>query len=267
MATLSEEVIAEKILRRGPSKFKGAASPVPVAIEESEFPEEPEVVEMPAVGIIKKEDALTAPQYAKTLTVTDQSTLDTANEFLKNVKAIAAKVADSFDPQISQAHALHKSLLDEKKKFTAPLEEAEKIVKRTITGYLVEEDRKRREVEAERARIEAEARAEAEKKMKAVEKAEAKGDAAKAESIAQEAVNIMAAKIDAAPIVPERPIAAGLGLTENWEFTIIDKNLIPREYMIPDEVKIGRVVRALKSEAKIPGVSITSRRSVSSRTF
>jgi ribosomal protein S17E len=267
MATLSEKVTAKKILRRGPSKFKGAASPAPVAIEESEFPEEPEVIEMPSVGIIKKEDALTAPQYAKTLTVTDQPTLDTANEFLKNVKAIAAKVADSFDPQISQAHALHKSLIDEKKKFTAPLEEAEKIVKRSIAGYLYEEDRKRREVEAERARIEAEARAEAEKKMKAVEKAEAKGDTAKAESIAQDAVNVMTAKIDAAPVIPDAPQAAGLSLTENWKFEIVDAKAIPREYLSPDEVKIGRIVRALKSEAKIPGVRIWSEKSLSARTF
>jgi hypothetical protein len=268
MATLSEEVTAKKILRRGTSKFsKGAASPAPAAIEESEFPEEPEVVEMPSVGIIKKEDALTAPQYAKTLTVTDQPTLDVANTFLKNIKAIASKVSDSFDPQIKRAHELHGSLIAEKKKFTAPLEDAEKIVKRTIAGYLDAEDRKRREAEAERARIEAEARAEAEKKMKAVEKAEAKGDLAKAESLAQEAVNIMAAKIDAAPIVPESPNAAGLSLREDWKFAIVDASAIPREYLSPDEVKIGRIVRALKSEAKIPGVRIWSEKSVSARTF
>ena len=48
---------------------------------------------------------------------------------------------------------MHKSLLAEKKKFTSPLEEAEKIVKRSIAGYLAEEDRKRREAESERARI------------------------------------------------------------------------------------------------------------------
>jgi hypothetical protein len=252
VATLSEEVTAKKILRRGPSKFsKGAASPAPVAIEESEFPEEPEVVEIPSVGIIKKEDALTAPQYAKTLTVTDQPTLDVANGFLKNIKAIGSAVADSFDPQIKKAHELHASLLAEKKKFTAPLEDAEKIIKRTIAGYLDEQDRQRREAEAERARIEA----------------EAKGDFAKAEAIAQEAVNVMEAKIDAAPAIPDAPQAAGLSLTENWKFRIIDKSLIPLEYMVPDEVKIGRVVRALKSEAKIPGVSVYSEKSVSSRIY
>jgi ribosomal protein S17E len=272
MATLSEEVTVRKILRRGPSKFKGAASPAPAPEsefpeDESEFPEEPKIVAMPSVALISKEDALTAPQYAKSLTVTDQPTLDKANGFLKDVKAIGAKIAETFDPQIKKAHELHGSLLAEKKKFTAPLDDAEKIVKKTIAGYLAEEDRKRREAEAERARIEAEARAEADKKLRAVEKAEAKGDFAKAESIAQDALNVMEAKIEAAPVIPEAPMAAGLSLTKNWKFRIIDKKLIPLEYLAPDEVKIGRVVRALKNEANIPGVSVYSEDSVSSRTY
>jgi hypothetical protein len=270
MATPSEFVTVKKIMRRGPSKFgDGAAVAAPEPDEfpadESEFPEEPGAMD-PTPGD-PKQDALAAPKYAATLLVNDQPTLDTANGFLKNIKLLIGKIDDSFDPQIDQAHKLHKSLLAEKKKFTAPLEESERIVKRTIAGYLAEEDRKRREAEAERARIEAEARAEADKKLRAVEKAEAKGDFAKAEAIAQEAVNVMEAKIEAAPVVPDAPVASGLSLRKVWKFKIKDAALLPREYLIPDEVKIGRVVRALKDDAKIPGVSVYSEDDVSSRAF
>jgi len=34
--------------------------------------------------------------------------------------------------------------------------------------------------------------------------------------------------------------------------------LIPREYLIPDEVKIGGVVRATKGSIQIPGIEIYS---------
>jgi len=99
-----------------------------------------------------------------------------------------------------------------------------------------------------------------------VEKAEAKGNFAKAEALAQEAVNVMEAKIEEAPVVPA-PVATGLSLRKVWKFRIKDAALLPREYLIPDEVKIGRVVRALKGDAKIPGVSVYSEDDVSSRAF
>jgi hypothetical protein len=73
--------------------------------------------------------------------------------------------------------------------------------------------------------------------------------------------------VEAAPIVPEAPRASGLSLTETWKFSIVDASLIPREYLVPDEIKIGRIVRAMKGETKIPGVRIYSEKSVSSRQF
>lgn len=267
MSTAEQDVVVKKVI--GPARRRRFTASAP-APEPEEFPrDEPEFPEDPMPGmssvVVRKEDALTAPQYAKSLTVSDQQSLDVANGFLRDVKAIGAKIAETFDPQISKAHELHRSLLAEKKKYTAPLDEAEKIVKRTIAAYLDDMERRRREAEAERARIEAEARAEADRKLRAVERAEAKGDFAKAEALAQEAVNAMESKIEAAPVIPEAPIATGLSLREDWKYRIIDKSLIPLEYLIPDEVKIGRVVRALKAEAKIPGVSVYSEKSVSSR--
>lgn len=272
MSTTAENLEVKKVI--GPARRRKFSSPAPgPSPENEEFPsDEPEFPEDPApvdelAGGDPRRNALAAPKFALTLKVKDQPSLDVANEFLKSIKSLAARIAETFDPQISRAHELHKSLLAEKKKFTNPLDDAEKIVKRTIAGYLAEEDRKRREAEAERARIEAEARAEADKKLRAVEKAEAKGNFAKAEALAQEAVNVMEAKIEEAPVVPDAPVATGLSLRKVWKFRIKDAALLPREYLIPDEVKIGRVVRALKGDAKIPGVSVYSEDDVSSRAF
>jgi ribosomal protein S17E len=254
----------------------GAAYPAAsVAPAVSEFPEDPidaEVVKPDPPVIVNgksltKEDALTAPKYAATLRVIDQVTLDEANGYLKVIKSLAAKIGDTFDPQIAKAHDLHKSLLAEKKKFAAPLEDAEKIVKRTIAGYLAAEEIKRQEAEAARAKAEAEARAAAQTAVDKAEKLQAQGKDDKADAIINAAALSYDKAVEAAPIVPEAPRASGLSLTETWKFSIVDASLIPREYLVPDEIKIGRIVRAMKGETKIPGVRIYSEKSVSSRQF
>lgn len=237
---------------------------------ESEFPDDPVVSAKPATAVAVVEDeakreALAAPKYAAGLSVTDQDTLDYAHAFLKAVKTRAEQIAASFDPQIGRAHELHKSLLAEKKKFTAPLEDAERIVKRTIAGYLAEEERKRNEIEAERARVEAIARAKAEAEYRKAQDASASGNNAKADAIIDKAYAELENATAAAPVVPDAPTAHGLALVENWKFQIIDKKLLPAEYLIPDEIKIGRVVRALKGEANIPGVRVYSEKTVSAR--
>jgi hypothetical protein len=269
MSIQAEDIEVKQVIgpkrRRRFAKRAAVSEPKTFPSDESEFPDEPEVVDNPTAAIITKEAALTAPRYAHSLTVTNQTSLDTANSFLKDLKAVGAKIAETFDRLISQAHEHHKSLLAEKKKFMDPLAQAEVIVKRTIAGFLAEEDRKRHEAESERAGVEAEARRQAEAMLKAAEEAEAKGDIVKADALINKAEAELDKTLAAAPVVPEAPNASGLTLREDWKFQVIDKSLLPREYLIPDEVKIGRVVRALKSEAKIPGVRVWSEKSVSSR--
>lgn len=50
-------------------------------------------------------------------------------------------------------------------------------------------------------------------------------------------------------------------IKELWDYEIVDASLLPREYLVPDEHKIGRLVRTgtLKPDA-IPGVKIFQRK-------
>jgi hypothetical protein len=54
----------------------------------------------------------------------------------------------------------------------------------------------------------------------------------------------------AAEAVPE------VAVRDVWKFAIVDADAIPREFMIPDEAAIGKVVRALKEKTNIPGVAV-----------
>ena len=48
-------------------------------------------------------------------------------------------------------------------------------------------------------------------------------------------------------------------IQERWDYEIVEPNLIPREYLMPDETKIGRAVRA-GVLAELPGVKIFKRK-------
>jgi hypothetical protein len=63
---------------------------------------------------------------------------------------------------------------------------------------------------------------------------------------------------EAPPDMPEiAPVAAaGIGFGSKWEFNVVDPMLVPREFLMVDEKKIGQYVRAMKETAVIPGVRI-----------
>ncbi len=69
--------------------------------------------------------------------------------------------------------------------------------------------------------------------------------------------------IDTTPVtVPPPPPAhvrtevGTLGTQQNWKFEVVDFALLPNEYKMADEVKIGKVVRATKGSVAIPGVKM-----------
>ena len=40
----------------------------------------------------------------------------------------------------------------------------------------------------------------------------------------------------------------------SWEFRVVDLSLVPREYLVLDEKKVSKVVKAFKAETRIPGI-------------
>lgn len=49
------------------------------------------------------------------------------------------------------------------------------------------------------------------------------------------------------------PKVAGFSQSETWTGEVVDASKIPREYLIPDEVKLRAVTKAHKGDPKIPG--------------
>ena len=122
-----------------------------------------------------------------------------------------------------------------------------------------EEDKKRAE-EQEQA---AEERRQKEQDRLHQERLDA--DAAQRERTARaETLETRAEAKTTAPVA-SAPKVKGISTRKKWSFEIVDQAKIPREYLVPNEVAIGGVVRALKGATNIPGIRVVSTDIMSAR--
>lgn len=211
-----------------------------------------------------KEQSLELINKANDMEVRTREQYDSTAIFLKAIKAIQKQVKKTFDPIVDKTRAAWKESVAQKDKHLNPLVEAERLVKKKVLLFLQEDARKRK---AEEDRLAAEAR-ERERKEKAklekkAEKAEARGDMEKAEELREkkEEVHIPT------PIIPDEKKKDGVSLPKIWKAKITDINLVPREHMLPDMVKLNKLAKAVKGTMQIPGVEFYFEETVSARSY
>jgi hypothetical protein len=231
------------------------------------FPEDDTQVKVASIVPAEtKTEALAVPAKATAIIVCDQDSLDAANRFMHDIDALIAKISKTYDPRIKQAHQLHKDLLADKSQFVFPLESAKRLVSRKASDFIYEQERIRREVERKRLEAEEKARAIADKAVEKADKLESNGKDKAAALIVNEAHEKVNEILEAAPEVPDKLDTSGLAIQENWKFSIVDEALIPREWLVPDEKKIGRIVRACKEQTDIPGIRVYCEKGVATRS-
>jgi vacuolar-type H+-ATPase subunit H len=213
-----------------------------------------------------EQKALTVIRAGSTsIEVRDQTSLTAANGLLLDVKTLRRRFDEEFDPGISGAFKQHRLLVAQKKKWTDPLDEAERIIKPRITAYLVEQDNIRLEAEraAERARLQVEK--EAQVASDAATELIKQGDTAKADAVIDEAyAKIRDINADT-PFVPEKPSAPGVSMRETWNYEVVDALLIPRTFLVPDLTMIRQYGQTMKHQANIPGIRFFAVKSIAAR--
>ena len=179
-----------------------------------------------------------------------------AGEFGKLLKQKAAEVTSFFKPMKDSAYQAHKAVCDREKAMLAPLKNAESMVKKAMSDYFMERERRRKEAE-EAARRAAEA--ERERKLQEAAELEAAGDKDGAESAMSEALVMdEAASYTVAP--PAKPKVSGVSTSKDWEITNIDPKTVPMalagvELRPVDTAAVMRLIRASKGTIEIPGVT------------
>ena len=191
-----------------------------------------------------------------TFQIKAQPDYDEAGELLKKIKVKAAEIEEL---QKGITRPLNEALKRARDLFRRPLdylERAENSLRKVRLIWQNDQEAKRLEAESKLREL---ARKEEEKKRKAlevrIEKAEEKGDTEKAELLREKQAEVFVP----APIVESQvQKTEGIGIRKMWKFRIADESLIPREYLIPDSVKIGKMVRASGGTVKIAGVEVFS---------
>jgi hypothetical protein len=238
--------------------------------EEYEFPQTAEhdgpVIEAVVVTVPEgiKADALALISRASGLVVRNQDDLDGANDYLAEIKRRIEYFSNLYDPQIAKANALHKGLCADKKQFVGPLEQAAKVINPKIADYLYEEDQKRLAVARARQLAEDKAAREAEKAADKAHELIQNGQEGRVAAVVEKAAEKIEAIKAAAPVMPDKPVA-DFALRETWSFRVKDALLIPRKYLLIDEVTIGKIVRAMKDQTDIPGIEPYPVRSVAQK--
>lgn len=205
------------------------------------------------------------PAKARTFIIRDNASYEAAAEFLKGIKSLRAEVDAAFDPIISKAHETHKAALDQKRKSEEPLIEAERIMKKSVAGYL---DVKEQERLVEEARIRQEyqdkIRAQAEEEnLKLAEELAAAGD-----------MDGAAEAVDAEVVIPEIPVyvessvvkVAGISARKQYVVAAVEvrklvqavaAGLAPLECLKANDSFLGAQARAFKKAGELfPGVLV-----------
>jgi len=159
-------------------------------------------------------------KYANALEVRSEEASLSAQETLVEIARRKKLVKEKLDPIREQTHRAWKSVMELINSFTHPLDSADQIIRRKVTGYQQELDRKAREAavkdEAKRQEEERKRTDELERQAKA---AEAKGKIEKAEAI-REAKETYVAPIVFTP--PPAPKEKGINFKKVWKGTVVD---------------------------------------------
>lgn len=192
------------------------------------------------------EKALSAVDKARQLSILTPTDYTVADTFCVGLKELEKEIVGTFKDPKEKAWAAHKSIVAAEAKHLEPIQEARRLIKQKMSAWQELEDQKRRE---EEARLQAEANKRAEEEaLKAADEAQKAGDTATAEAI-------LSAPVEAPPVVlPKSTPQAKTVIRTTWSYRIVNANLLPREYLIPDTVKLGGMARATKGSVKVPGV-------------
>lgn len=197
-------------------------------------------------------------ELAKEMLVLDEETYDIAAEFLSSLKGLQKEIDETFDPVIKAQHEAHKAALAAKARHYKPIEEAERLLKQKMVGF---QDRQ------EKARLEEERQLRDEARRQEEEERSKRADDLIKAGKAEEALQLLEEPVETPALIlpPVSRPTKGVSTRMVWKFKIVDETKLPREYLVPDQVKINRIVQAADGKIAIPGVEIFQERQIAAR--
>ena len=196
-------------------------------------------------------------QAAKILII-DSDTYTMAGGLWDTIKAMRAKIAETFDPIIDKAHKAHKEAVSQKKKLDEPLEYEQRQLKGRMIGYDQEQIAIARKKQLEQEAIE---------RKRAEEEALETASLMEKAGLKEEAAAVLDAPIEMAPVVvkKETPKVEGFSYRSNWKAQCTDlkalvqavaEGKVPFQALEANTVFLGQQARSLKEAMSYPGVKV-----------
>jgi len=198
-----------------------------------------------------QQDQLQLLTLIDTVQIRDNQTYQDAGRLLQNIGRARKQIEDFADPIIKANWNAYKVAMEQKKNALMPLELGQKKIDALMLKWKADREAIRRKQEEELAALKKQ-QAE-EQALKEAQQYANEGDTELAEEVLKQAI---AAPAPVVALPQPTPKVEGFSTRTHWRWKIENPDLIPREYLRPDEVKIGGVVRALKGATKIPGVKV-----------
>lgn len=210
-----------------------------------------------AVPITEQTAVVAVKKWAYELTVTNNDERANALAYIARIKAITNNIVKFFAEPKQKAFETHKAIVAQEKAMTDSLRWAEDTAKKVVIAYDREQEAKRLE---EQRKLQEAAEKEAEKERARLEK---QAEKLKTPEL-KEARLEQAASVVVPTIVVQSQVEAVKGVSKRvtWKARVVNKNVIPLEYLIVDQSKLDAVARATKGTILIDGVEFYSEESL-----
>jgi hypothetical protein len=186
----------------------------------------------------------------------DVATVDDMQHAVAVRKELGAEIErrkEFFAPFKLMAHRLHRALCDRENAVLEPLQRLDNAYRDALSKYRAREDAERRARERQLA-----------DEQRRIREAAAVAEAAELERTgevkAADAVLAEALTAPTATVVEPDPTVGVVSFVRRYKWRYVGDDparalkLLPREYLTPDEKKIGAYARAMKGTGTIPGI-------------
>jgi len=175
----------------------------------------------------------------------DDSNYRAATEQTQALKSVVDEITELFEPFAAGLFKAHRTVTKLRGDNLAAAEGEVKRLKTEREGFAAEQERMRREA-AQKAQQEAYEREQA-RLMEEARQAAQTGNAAAAEEILEEAVNLEVAPV----VLPSTvPTISGTSFRTAWDWELKDFTKLKPEFVRVDEVAIGKIVRSMHQAAE-----------------
>ena len=175
----------------------------------------------------------------------DDSNYRAATEQTQALKSVVDEITELFEPFAAGLFKAHRTVTKLRGDNLAAAEGEVKRLKSEREGFAAEQERMRREA-AQKAQQEAYEREQA-RLMEEARQAAQTGNAAAAEEILEEAVNLEVAPV----VLPSTvPTISGTSFRTAWEWEVVDHTKLKKEFVRIDDTAIGKIVRSMHQSAE-----------------